>query len=74
MVARLIINFDKGSKRRLRQVRWKRHEIVSAVLLFLVLTVLCLWFALREAYHDHSSDLPKTPQAREITQESGDLF
>jgi hypothetical protein len=57
-----VINFDKGSKRRLGQVRWKRHEIVSAILLFLILTVLCLWLALREASHYHYSDPPRTPQ------------
>jgi hypothetical protein len=68
-----VINFDKGSKWRLRQVRWKRHEIVSAVLLFLILTVLCLWFALRESYHDHYSDPPKTPQAKQSTRDSGSL-
>jgi hypothetical protein len=68
-----VINFDKGSKRRLRQVRWKRHEIVSAALLFLTLVALCLWFALREVYRDHSSDPPKTPQAGERTRDGGNL-
>jgi len=57
-----VINFDKGSKRRLRQVRWKRHEIVSAILLVVVLTALCLWLALREASQYHYSDPPHTPQ------------
>lgn len=61
-----VINFDKGSKRRLRQVRWKRHEAVSAVLLFLILMALCVWLALREASHYHYSDPPKTPQVTEV--------
>jgi hypothetical protein len=33
------INQDKGSKRRVRRIRWTQGEIVTAVLLFLVLTV-----------------------------------
>ncbi len=68
-----VINFDKGSKRRLRQVRWKRREIVSAVLLFLILMALCLWFALHEVYRDHYSDSLKTRQARQSTRDSGNL-
>jgi hypothetical protein len=31
------IDQDKGSKRRVRQVRWTRAEMVSAILLLLVL-------------------------------------
>ncbi len=60
-----VINFDKGSKRRLRQVRWKRYEAISAVLFFLILTALCVWLALREASHYHYSAPPKTPQVTE---------
>ncbi len=35
---------DKGSKRRVRQVRWTRAELVSAVLLLLVLAgeIICI--------------------------------
>jgi hypothetical protein len=40
-------NLDKGSKRRVRQIRWTRGEIVSAVLLLLVLVgeaiIVTLW-------------------------------
>jgi hypothetical protein len=40
-------NQDKGSKRRVRRIRWSRGEIVTAVLLFLVLTaeaiIVTLW-------------------------------
>ena len=42
-----MINQDRGSKRRVRQVRWKHSEIVTAVLLFLVLAgeaiIVTLW-------------------------------
>jgi hypothetical protein len=42
-----LVNQDKGSKRRVRRVRWTRGEIVTALLLFLVLametTMVTLW-------------------------------
>ena len=38
---------DKGSKRRVRSIRWTRGEMVTAVLLFLVLAtevlIVALW-------------------------------
>jgi hypothetical protein len=41
------INQDKGSKRRVRRIRWTRGEMVTAVLLLLVLAleavVVTLW-------------------------------
>ncbi|MGB8537148.1 MAG: hypothetical protein WCD57_12080 [Acidobacteriaceae bacterium] len=41
------MNQDKGSKRRVRRVRWTRGEMVTAFLLFLVLTmetvIVTLW-------------------------------
>ena len=33
------INLGKGSKRRVRQVRWKRSEMVSMVLLLIVVVI-----------------------------------
>ncbi len=33
----------KGSKRRVAQVKWKRWEIVHAIVLFLLLAILSLW-------------------------------
>jgi hypothetical protein len=40
-------NQDKGSKRRVRRVRWTRGELISALLLFLVLAmeaiIVALW-------------------------------
>lgn len=35
----------KGSKRRVAQIRWKRWEIVHAVILFLLLAILSVWLA-----------------------------
>ena len=54
-----VINFDKGSKRRLRQIRWKYFEVVSLCLLFLVMMITMalalVWFV------SHDSDEPGTP-------------
>ena len=40
-------NQDKGSKRRVRRVRWTRGELITALLLFLVLAmetiIVALW-------------------------------
>jgi hypothetical protein len=42
-----MINQDKGSKRRVRRVRWTRGEMVTAALLLLVLAmesvIITLW-------------------------------
>lgn len=46
-----VITFDKGSKRRIRRVRWKLREVISIVslsLLFLGLgTAVALWEIMR---------------------------
>jgi hypothetical protein len=47
-----VISFDKGSKRRIKQIRWNQVEVTSAVLLSLVLMVLCLFFAIWEPFDD----------------------
>ncbi len=39
-----VINFDKGSKRRINQIRWRPADITSAVLLSLMLLVLGILF------------------------------
>ena len=44
-------NLDKGNKRRIRQIRWKRSEIVSAILFTIVMTLLCVYLALWLATH-----------------------
>jgi hypothetical protein len=55
-----VINFDKGSKRRIQEVRWSLTEIVSAVLLSLVLIVLGVLLGAWEVSHYHAP--PKAPQ------------
>jgi hypothetical protein len=46
-----VIHFDKGSKRRLRLIRWTSLETTSAALLFALLVSLCVAAALWEAAH-----------------------
>lgn len=60
-----VINFDKGSKWRLRRIRWKRREAVSAVLLFLALTVFVLWFVLAQAKRERPLDLSRGHKLRQ---------
>lgn len=40
-----MITQGKGSKRRVRLVRWKRSEKLSTILLFLVVVIETLWIA-----------------------------
>jgi Co/Zn/Cd efflux system component len=54
-----VINFDKGSKRKLQTIRWKRIEIVSAVSLSIFLMAACVLVALWYASHDR--DESQTP-------------
>jgi hypothetical protein len=35
----------KGNKRRIAQIKWKRWEIVHAIVLFLLLAILSVWLA-----------------------------
>jgi len=58
-----VINFDKGSKRRIRQIRWTRLELFSVVLLTVLLLTLCLFFVLWEA--SHGSAQSWAPQVEE---------
>jgi hypothetical protein len=55
-----VINFDKGSKRRLRNIRWTRSEIVSVVLLSLITLVLCVSLGIWEASREPAQ--PWSPQ------------
>jgi hypothetical protein len=40
------INLDKGSKRRVRQIRWKRSELVSAALMLVAVAIVIVCLAL----------------------------
>ena len=42
----------KGSKRRVRQVRWKRSEIIKLALIAVAITIFTVWLALWVASHD----------------------
>jgi hypothetical protein len=42
----------KGSKRRVRQVRWKRSEIIKLILIAVAITIVTVWLALWVASHD----------------------
>jgi hypothetical protein len=55
-----VINFDKGSKRRLRQIQWKISEIISIILLSFAILILGVLLALWEL--SHYSAQPKAPQ------------
>jgi putative flippase GtrA len=54
-----VITFDKGSKRRLKQIRWKRCEVISLVVLSLIVLVLGVLLALWMV--SHSSAEPIVP-------------
>jgi hypothetical protein len=57
-----VITFDKGSKRRIKQIRWKLREVISAVSLSLIVLGMGVWFALWEV--SHYSEEPRTPHVR----------
>ncbi len=42
----------KGSKRRVRLVRWKRSEIVKLILIAVAITIFTVWLTLWVASHD----------------------
>jgi type II secretory pathway component PulL len=55
-----VITFDKGSKRRMKEIRWKLREVISIVILAIVVLSLGVLLALWEV--SHSSAAPKTHQ------------
>jgi hypothetical protein len=59
-VSRRVITFDRGSKRRIQEIRWKPIQILSAILLLFLAIVLCIVLAFWEA--SHYLVQPKTPQ------------
>ena len=60
LVSRRIITFDRGSKRRIQEIRWRPLQILSAILLLLIAITLCIVLAFWEV--SHYFDQPKTPQ------------
>jgi hypothetical protein len=46
-----VITFDKGSKRRIKQIRWKLREVISAVVLSLMVLGLAVLLAIWEVSH-----------------------
>ena len=59
-MSRRVITFDRGSKRRIQEIRWKPIQILSAILLLFLAIVLCIVLAFWEA--SHYLVQPKTPQ------------
>ena len=57
-----VITFDKGSKRRMRQIRWKLREVISLVALSLIVLGLGVLLAFWEV--SHYSAEPKTPHVK----------
>jgi hypothetical protein len=57
-----VIDFNRGSKRRLRQIRWTWSERTSVALLFLSLLTLCILYVLWDLRHEHpfSEDTMRT--------------
>ena len=54
-----VINFDKGSKRRLREMRWKLGEIIIGTLILLLMIATTVLAGLWAASLD--SDEPRRP-------------
>ena len=60
-----VITFDKGSKRRLGQIRWKLFEIFSLALLAIFLFAISMLVMLRELRQVHPHREPsKVPEIR----------
>ena len=60
-----VITFDKGSKRRLAQIRWKLFEILSLALLAIFVFAMSLLVMFWELRHVHPNGEPtKAPQIR----------
>jgi hypothetical protein len=60
-----VITFDKGSKRRLKQIRWKLFEVFSLALLAVLGFAACILVLLWQLDHEHSHSGPsKVPQIR----------
>lgn len=61
-----VIAFNRGSKRRLKQIRWKITEIASLTLLAIFMIAIAMVIVLWEIHHEHPySEPPKHPQVRD---------
>ena len=60
-----VITFDKGSKRRLRQIRWKLIEIFTLALLAILIFATSFFVLMWELQHEHPHREPsKVPEIR----------
>ena len=60
-----VITFDRGSKRRLSQIRWKLVELFSLALLAVFVFAMSLLVMAWQLQHEHPDDAPtKTHQIR----------
>ena len=59
-----VITFDKGSKRRINQIRWKLREVISVFALTLIVLGLCVLLGLWEVSHYSAEQKPPHVQAR----------
>ena len=63
-MSRQVISFDKGTKRNLERIRWKRREVISISWLFVITIALGVWLALREASNYYHA--PRTPEVKPL--------
>lgn len=65
-MARKVIILNRGSKRRLRQIRWKITEVISLALLTIMVSAILVVYVLWEVHRqDPYSVPPKDPQIRD---------
>ena len=65
-MARKVIRFNRGSARRLKQIRWKISELTSLAMLTILMIVTMLFVVFWELHHEHPySDPSKHPQIRD---------
>ena len=70
-----VITFDKGSKRRMRRVQWRRTEIASMILLALFTLTIAGFVLIWELAHDSSNrTLPISRTVVKIYQSDCGLF
>ncbi|KAA6462880.1 hypothetical protein DYQ86_05945 [Acidobacteria bacterium AB60] len=60
-----MITFDKGSKRRLKEIRWRLSEVISLALLSLLTIAVCALAVLWEMDRERYSEPTKEHQIRE---------